>query len=136
MELGGGDHSCLACGQNCSLSVHRWSTMPCCRLCSCCTLWGTLSPSSLSSWHSLSSCFFGEWNSCLHIFRCLGFAHWLPLEGRRLGWLMSWPIRAGRDLRESLVHQLHFAGGGGKDIRGPVRAGYERSLSVTEYSWN
>lgn len=32
----------------------------------------------------------------------LEFAHWLPLESsRRLGWMISWLIRAGRDLRVS-----------------------------------
>lgn len=43
--------------------------MPCCRPCRCCTLWGIPCPLSPSSWLSPSSCFFGEWNFCWHVFR-------------------------------------------------------------------
>ena len=53
----------------CSSSALRLNTAPCCRHCSCCTQWATLSPSSRSSWLSPSSCFFGEWNCCLHVLR-------------------------------------------------------------------
>lgn len=60
----------------------------------------------------------------------LEFDHWLPLEDRRLGWLMPWPITAGRDLRMSLADHLHFAGGGERDIRGPVRGTGSRGHGV------
>ena len=35
-------------------------------------------------------------------------AHWLPWEDRRPGWVISWLVSAGGDLRQSPVHPSHF----------------------------
>ena len=56
-------------GHVCSSSAFRLNAAPCCRHCSWCTRWATLSPSSRSSWLSPSSCFFGEWDCCLLVLR-------------------------------------------------------------------